>query len=96
MSDLKNIVAELRMESNRTIEKIGYFKGEIRGLNNDNNVLKIQVQTQKKQIEDLEEKLKLVKLAKSLSDGEKGSTELKLRINEILREVDSCIALMNN
>lgn len=49
------------------------------------------------EINGLSEKNKIVKLAKSLAGADSGekSTELKLKINELLREVDKCMALLN-
>jgi len=59
---------------------------------------KIDLLTKKEQentatIKYLEEKNKLLRVAKSLEGEDK--TKAKLRINELLREVDRCIALLN-
>ena len=51
----------------------------------------------KKKIKELEEKNKLVRIAKSLTGETDGNThELKLKINEMIREIDKCIAQLNN
>tara|TARA_B100000674_G_C37281064_1_gene663301 strand:+ start:10 stop:303 length:294 start_codon:yes stop_codon:yes gene_type:complete len=48
------------------------------------------------EINQLQEQIKLLKLAKQLEgDSIKDTKEVKLKINEMVREIDKCIALMN-
>ena len=48
------------------------------------------------EINQLQEQVKLLKLAKQLEgDSIKDTKEVKLKINEMVREIDKCIALMN-
>ena len=48
------------------------------------------------EINQLQERVKLLKLAKQLEgDSVKDTKEVKLKINEMVREIDKCIALMN-
>ena len=48
------------------------------------------------EINQLQEQVKLLKLAKQLEGGSvKDTKEVKLKINEMVREIDKCIALMN-
>ena len=50
----------------------------------------------KEEIVKLQEQIKLLKLAKQLDgEGVDKTKEVKLMINEMLREIDKCIALMN-
>ncbi|MCB9189248.1 MAG: hypothetical protein H6599_08175 [Flavobacteriales bacterium] len=58
--------------------------------------LEKELQSEKSSFETLEQKYKVLKLAKSL-EGEKteSGTDLKLKINEMVREIDKCIALLN-
>lgn len=46
-------------------------------------------------IEDLEEQNKRIKLARSLQESGETSLEVKLKINEMVREIDKCIAYLN-
>ena len=48
---------------------------------------------QEKEIEKLVEKNKILRIAGGSNEG--GSREIKLKINEIVREVDKCIAQLN-
>lgn len=50
----------------------------------------------KEEIVNLQEQIKLLKLAKQLDgEGVDKTKEVKLMINEMLREIDKCIALIN-
>tara|TARA_B100001113_G_C20535514_1_gene373624 strand:+ start:121 stop:414 length:294 start_codon:yes stop_codon:yes gene_type:complete len=48
------------------------------------------------EIESLNEKIKMLKLAKKIEgSGDEKNKDLKLMINEMVREIDKCIALIN-
>ena len=48
------------------------------------------------EINELKEKYKILKMSKKLDGQEtENSTELKLKINEMVKEIDKCIALLN-
>ena len=50
----------------------------------------------KTKISDLNENVKMLKLASQIDGNEVGSTkDVKLMINEMVREIDKCIALIN-
>ncbi len=55
--------------------------------------LKEKSMRQEKEIEKLVEKNKILRIAGGSNEG--GSREIKLKINEIVREVDKCIAQLN-
>ena len=44
---------------------------------------------------ELHEEIKTLKVAAAISTGE-GSSEAKNRISQLVREIDKCIALLNN
>ena len=49
------------------------------------------------EIEELENKIKILKLAQNLSGDESDEkTEIKRKINEYIREIDRCIAMLND
>ncbi len=53
------------------------------------------VSEQKKTINELEDKIKILKITKSLEKG-KENIDAKLKINEMLREIDKCIGMINS
>ena len=89
VNEIRNYVKGLQnslMESSENEKKL---KSQIELLGEEKTNLK-------EEIVNLQEQIKLLKLAKQL-DGEGGdkTKEVKLMINEMLREIDKCIALMN-
>lgn len=57
--------------------------------------LKLQIDSQAAMIEDLNNKIKIIKLAQSIEKGDDIAT-LKRKINEYIREIDNSIALLND
>jgi len=47
------------------------------------------------EIEELNDKYKVLKMAKSLEGASNENKDVKLKINEMVREIDKCIALLN-
>ncbi len=58
--------------------------------------VKNSLASKESQLIELKEKYKILKMSKKLDGGEIGeSKELKLKINEMVKEIDKCIALLN-
>lgn len=57
--------------------------------------LQSELEMATKEKQDLNEKLKTARVANAISIGD-GSYEAKMRINQLVREIDKCIALLNN
>ena len=58
--------------------------------------LKNSLASKESQLIELKEKYKILKMSKKLDGGEIGEgKELKLKINEMVKEIDKCIALLN-
>lgn len=55
---------------------------------------KKKLEEQKLNIEELEKRLNVLKTVKGLENKE-GTVEAKARINQLLREIDKCIGLLN-
>jgi len=56
--------------------------------------IKHLIENQKVIINNFKEKTKVLMIAKTLESG-KDSYQAKLKINELVREIDKCIALLN-
>ena len=89
VNEIRNYVKGLQnslMESSENEKKL---KSQIELLGEEKTNLK-------EEILKLQEQIKLLKLAKQLDgEGVDKTKEVKLMINEMLREIDKCIALMN-
>jgi hypothetical protein len=81
------------------VEKLIYINKrsaeELKKVKEENEEIKEELKQSKKKVDELIEKSKVLALAKSLSGDEQGKNELKLKINELVREIDKCIALTN-
>jgi len=60
-----------------------------------NNQLVQKSQRQESHITELEEKMKVIKLAQQLSGSDQNTRDIKLKINEYIREIDKCLGLIN-
>ncbi len=76
---------------------------------NENDILKSQLDAQRKttqdknkKIEELEKQIELIKTVQTIAGGtggdesNPGKAEMKKKINELIKEVDNCIALLND
>ena len=65
-------------------------------LNQEISKCKTEINILKSNISQLNEQVKMLKLASQIDGNEVGSTkDVKLMINEMVREIDKCIALLN-
>ena len=55
-----------------------------------------QLKKEQQNILELKEKNKILKLSASLNGEEQDAQAARQRINELVREIDKCIALLNN
>lgn len=61
-----------------------------------NSELEQVITDQKNVLSKLEEQNKVVKIAKAVTEDDDDRKEQRKRLNELVREVDKCIALLNN
>lgn len=70
-------------------------------LQKENNLLKAENGQQKQALEaakstqaELDEKIRVLKLAKSIEGTSEKTLDIKQKINEFVREIDKCVALL--
>ena len=98
MSEVANTIKNLSDKIDLLVERHNDALRKVEMLNGEVTALKHTITAKEAEIANLSEKNKIVKLARSLAgdaEGSEKSTELKLKINELLREVDKCMALLN-
>jgi hypothetical protein len=73
------------------------LQNEHNQLLSDNEQLKITIHKQQDQIRQLEEGKKALQLAQSLGSGstQADRTAMKGKINEVIKDIDSCLSLLN-
>ena len=65
-------------------------------LKNKNAELEALVESQKNIIKDIEENNKIVKIVGTIANSESDQPELKGKIEQYLKEIDRCIALLSS
>jgi hypothetical protein len=91
-----NAIDEIRNKFNLLLKKNKELsvskktlQDEIENLNNNNQLMA-------NEINELKDKYKILKMSKKLDgDQTENSKEFKLKINEMVKEIDKCIALLN-
>ena len=94
MKDVNTLVSGIDYKLRKLIEQHQLLRSENEGLLNVIRELNTQNDENRELIKKLEEKIKILKLAKTLENKE-GNVEAKLKINELVREIDKCIGLLN-
>ena len=95
MKDADELISGIEYKTRKLVNLQNKYKSENELLINQNIELKEYIEEQKKNINQLKEEINKKKLAKSL-ESMKGSNDAKLKINELVREIDKCIELLNN
>ena len=92
---MKTIVDNIELKVRKLIEKCNQLKSDKKGLEQDNQALNVELQEKKKEIVALHEKVKLMNISRSIDSSSEEIKESRLKINEYVREIDKCIALLN-
>ena len=95
MSDLVTLVSGIEFKIRELTDRQNELEQEKQALLKENKVLKAELEEEKLNIKQLQYKNQIIKFAKVL-EREKGSTKAKQQLNELLREVDRCIGLLND
>jgi hypothetical protein len=94
MKDISILVSGVRKKAERLISKQILLEEKNEKLSNEIDQIKIELTEKNQQISELSDKVKLLKIAGSVGGGE-STKEVKLKINEMVREIDKCIAQIN-
>ena len=89
------VINELNTKVERLIKLYISSLDKNREMDSEMKELRIQIERMKSENMKLHEEIKTVKVVAAISTGE-GSSEAKNRISQLVREIDKCIALLNN
>ena len=81
-------------KTERLIELCAALQEENDLLKLENQSLDAAVKVSKDKIGELEQKLKVIKMAKSFSETSEKTLDIKQKINEFVQEIDKCIVLL--
>ena len=93
---MKNLVQNIEEKVRRLILLYDDIKKKKEILKEENIQLKKEISKKEDSIKELEESIKLIRISKSTDtqDAEKNKAS-RQKINEYVREIDKCIALLN-
>ena len=92
---MKATIDRLHNKLESLVANYHHLKEELNASNQKVDVLSKQLDEQNQTIQQLNEKNKVLKLSSSIQ-GEQGDNKAaKQKINELVREIDKCIALLN-
>ncbi len=96
MNDPKpDIIVELQNKIDTLIDRYNSLKVEVKGLNEKNEKLVSELNAANENYRELEVKYDNLKLSGSILAETENPGEAKKRVNQIVREIDKCIALLN-
>lgn len=96
MEQLDHYISELSAKVEKLAKAQVDLHSENSKLSARNAELERLVIEQKNVVSRLEEQNKVVKIAKAVTEDDGDRKEQRKRLNELVREVDKCIALLNN
>jgi hypothetical protein len=94
MEKVSIILPRLEYKIKKIVDLQNNTLTENQKLKQELNDIKHIIENQKVTINNFKEKAKVLMIAKTLENG-KDSYQAKLKINELVREIDKCIALLN-
>ena len=93
---MKNLVENIEKKVSKLIQLYQSVQKEKEETLTENNKLELDLFDKEKTIKRLEEKIKLLRITKSVSaQDDERNKESRQKINEYVREIDKCIALLN-
>ncbi|PJJ80150.1 hypothetical protein [Mucilaginibacter auburnensis] len=81
-------------KTERLIQLCSVLQEENDLLKLENDTLQVALNASKNKTKELEEKLRALKLAKSFSETNEKSVDIKQKISEFVQEIDKCIVLL--
>ena len=94
MEQAKDVVSRINEQVLELLGQHQILKGERTELQTQNAELLKSIEELKTQIDQLKEQIVKLKISKSLTD-RKDSTEVKAKVDGLLREIDKCVGLLN-
>ena len=93
---LNKIISNIEIKLNNLLSSHNKLKEINESLNADKANLLLDVEMKNKEINALKDKIKIMSISKSVDASKGDIRQTKLKINEYIREIDKCIAQLNN
>jgi uncharacterized small protein (DUF1192 family) len=95
MSEISNRTKDVRAKLLKIADKMMALQGENDRLKQDLTVAKSGLTEKETRIAALTEDFNRIKLARTVVTASGDKAEMKFRVNEMVKEIDKCIALLN-
>ena len=92
---MKTIINKIELKVVKLIERCNKLSLDKYNLQKKNDTLNFKLQEKEKEFVTLQDKVKLIKISKSVDKTNEGLAETRKKINEYVREIDKCISLLN-
>ena len=94
MSAVADQLSSVLQKTARLIELCNVLQEENDLLKLENESVKVALDASKSKNTDLEEKMRVLKLAKSIEGTSEKTLDIKQKINDFVREIDKCVVLL--
>jgi len=94
MSSVAEQLDSVLQKTTRLIELCNALQEENELLKQENASVKSALNTSKLKNSDLDEKMRVLKLAKSIEGTSEKTLDIKQKINDFVREIDKCVVLL--
>ena len=96
MTDLNDSIESLGKKTDALIDALRKARIKIDKLNQDKERLNKKCEDEAKRILELKEENKVLKLAAAIKGNEETVSDSKRKISQMVREIDRCIAKLND
>ena len=93
---LNNLISNIEKKLFNLLSSYENLKGKNLKLEDENKKLISKIEDNSQIINSLNDKIKIMSISKSVDVSKNDIKQTKLKINEYIREIDKCIAQLNN
>jgi chromosome segregation ATPase len=93
---LNNLISNIEKKLSNLLSSYENLKNKNLKLEDENNKLISKIEDNSQIINSLNDKIKIMSISKSVDVSKNDVKQTKLKINEYIREIDKCIAQLNN
>ena len=93
---LNNLISNIEKKLSNLLSSYETLKNKNLKLEDENKKLISKIEDNSQVINSLNDKIKIMSISKSVDVSKNDIKQTKLKINECIREIDKCIAQLNN
>jgi len=91
----ENKLEELEAKTRKLVDAYKSLNVKLKAAYTENYNLKMILDKKNEELLNFKNQDKIAKIVSSISTDEKSSTEMKIKINEYIKEIDKCIAYLS-